>query len=478
MDLDYPKTDMDVRLKHLINNIGILTLSNFASKILVFLLLPLYTSVLSTGEVGIYDLVVSSTQLLFPIMTLNITDATMRFLLDKDTSDKEVSIISLKYMMMGCLLMLIIATIIGSVLPYNGVWGYWGWIILYAFFYSFNQYFIQFAKGRDDIAAMGIAGVLGTAVMVFANCLMLLVFKWQLTGFFIASILGQAVPTIYLFCRIRYWEYLVYPKAINKCLQKEMLLYSVPLIATSVGWWVNSSADKYVVSLFHGVSSNGLLSVSYKIPAIIIVLQQIFIQAWHITAIKEYENEDSDIFYSKMFEMVNIFLVIACSWMIIMTRVLAFILFKKEFYDAWQYVPFLLIASILNGSAGVLGPILSAQKASKAMALSAVYGALVNILLNVILVYFIGIQGATIATVISSATILAVRKKALKKQLRVAKNSRIQMTWFLLLVQAVIEIYMRGYVLQILILLVIHILHFKTIIESIKYIIKESGDRH
>ena len=41
---------------YLIKNIGVLTLSNLGSKILAFLLIPLYTSVLSTEQYGVFDL--------------------------------------------------------------------------------------------------------------------------------------------------------------------------------------------------------------------------------------------------------------------------------------------------------------------------------------------------------------------------------------------------------------------------------------
>ena len=42
--------------KYLLKNIGLLTLSNFGTKILLFLLLPLYTSILTVEEYGLYDL--------------------------------------------------------------------------------------------------------------------------------------------------------------------------------------------------------------------------------------------------------------------------------------------------------------------------------------------------------------------------------------------------------------------------------------
>ena len=131
----------------------------------------------------------------------------------------------------------------------------------------------------------------------------------------------------------------------------------------------------------------------------------------------------------------------ACSVLIIMAKPIGHVLYQKEFYIAWQYVPFLLIASVLNSASGFLGPILSAKKASKPMAMSAVYGASANVVMNIAFVYLIGIQGATIATVISSFIIYWVRKRAVGNEIRIEGYGIVLVTWVLLCVQAIFEIY-------------------------------------
>ena len=431
---------MNSRSKYLVKNVGILTISNFASKILVFLLVPLYTSVLSTEEVGIYDLAVSTVQLLFPILTLNIVDALMRFLMDKSKSKDEVATIGIRYVIISILPVLMFLIIASRIEALRSIHGFEVYIFLYYLFNCFNQYMIQFAKGIEKVFAMGVAGVLGTVTILTANIVLLLVIQAGLPGFFIANILGQAIPAVYLFARTHLWIYISWGK-INKNLQKEMLVYCVPLIATAVGWWVNSASDKYVVSFICGVAANGILSVSYKIPAIINTLQQIFTQAWQISAVKEYGEKGTSEFYGRTFNVLNVFMAAACSVLIIMAKPIGHVLYQKEFYVAWQYVPFLLIASVLNSASGFLGPILSAKKASKPMAMSAVYGAGANIVMNIAFVYLIGIQGATLATVISSFIIYWVRKRAVGDEIRIESYGIVLITWALLCVQAVFEIY-------------------------------------
>ena len=70
------------RYRYLLKNIGLLTLSSFATKLLSFFLVPLYTNILSTTEYGTYDLFNTTIGVLLPILTLNIQEAVMRFSID------------------------------------------------------------------------------------------------------------------------------------------------------------------------------------------------------------------------------------------------------------------------------------------------------------------------------------------------------------------------------------------------------------
>ena len=72
--------------RYLAKNIAFLTVGQFGTKLLTFFLVPLYTSVLTSAEYGTYDLYSAMVGLFVPILTLNISDATTVFLLDKNIS--------------------------------------------------------------------------------------------------------------------------------------------------------------------------------------------------------------------------------------------------------------------------------------------------------------------------------------------------------------------------------------------------------
>ena len=335
------------RSKYLMKNMGILTISNFSSKILVFLLVPLYTSVLSTAEYGAYDLAVSIATLLYPILTLNIVNSVMRFLMDEDSDKSCIASIGFKYLFISVVMFGLGMLVLDVTELWMDIHGLELYIFLYFVSYVLNQFLFQFSKGLEKVKEMGIAGVISTLVTVTFNILFLLVFKLGLMGFFFANILSQLLSALYLAFKIKILVFLKFEKIDSK-LQKEMLAYSIPMIATVIGWWANSSADKYVVTFMLGVASNGILSVSYKIPSIVNVLQGIFTQAWQISAVKEYGEKDTARFYGNTFTIINLLMCVACSWLILLTRPLAHVLYAKDFYQAWQYVPFLIISCVLK----------------------------------------------------------------------------------------------------------------------------------
>lgn len=462
---------MNKRSNYLFKNVGILAISNFASKFLVFLLVPLYTGVLSTEEYGTYDIIVSTVTLLYPILTLNIVDAVMRFLMDKCCSKESVATIGIKYIMGSMLIVAVCLTVVRQLNLWDGIRGLELYVFLYYASYVLNQFFIQFAKGLEKVTDMGVSAIISTAVMLGANILLLIVFRRGLNGFFEASIISQTSSVVYFIFRIKIWKYIRIKKT-DKSLKTEMLLYCTPLIATALGWWINSTSDKYVVTIMCGVAVNGVFSVAYKMPQIINTLQSIFIQAWQISAIKEYGNDDSASFYGSAFIFINLLMVAACAVMILLTKPLAKIMYANEFYSAWRYVPALLISCVINSASGFLGPILSGRKDSRAMALSAVYGAVANVVMNIVFVHFVGAQGATVATVIASLIIYIVRKRAVGDDLKIENYGRVLLTWMLLCVQACIEIFTQLWYLEVIIILMMAVINKSEIELVLKRIFK------
>ena len=468
---------MKKKHKYLLKNVGVLTIGNLSSKILIFLLVPLYTSVLSVEEYGVYDLAASMVQLLMPVATCGIIGGVMRFIMDQSSDRQEVIRIGIFYVVKSSLAVsffLLVCHIFRFIPAIEGLEIY---IAAYYMFYAANQLLIQIAKGFEKIKSMAASGILSTAGMVAFNLLFLLALKWGVKGFFMANILSQSISVFFLARQVGLWERVWIRKksAGGRQLKKEMLQYSVPLILVDIGWWVNNSSDKYTVALLCGVGMSGIFSVSYKIPSILNVFQGIFMQAWQISAIRESAEKDGNVFYGNIFILMNFGMYAVCSVLLLFLRPIAGILFSGEFYGAWQYVPFLLVSSVLNASAGFMGAILSAEKDSGTMAISAFYGAGANFILNILFVLWGGVQGAAIATAIASFIIYAVRKRKVKGMVVFRYTRSIMCSWLLLSIQAFLKVYMDLWIIQVILILVTVSLYIKPIGYIRNRFVKERG---
>ncbi len=458
------------KYKELLQNVGLLTLSNFGSKFLSFFLIPLYTAVLTTEEYGNFDFINVTISLLVPLLTLNVYEGALRFLLDKKNKKDDICKISVKYLLLSVVFLFILATInyIFNIIPLlNRYFIYF--VILYI-----TSAFLQFAqnitRGFDKISYIAISGVINSVVLLTLNILFLLVFHLGIDGYFLAAIISSLITVVYLFISIKFHKYLKKGKY-NLTLQKEVLDYSRPLVFNSIGWWINNASDRYMVIFMCGSAANGIYSMAYKIPSILSILQNIFNQAWTITAVKSFSAEDEDNFIKNVYSTYNLLMVLCCSLLIILSKALAKFLYLNEFYNAWKYMPFLMISIVFGSLSGVLGSLFVAIKDSKIISKTTIGGATINIILNFILIKWIGVLGAAISTAISYFLVWLFRVQYTKKLVKIKFSFKKDLfVYFILLIQSVILLIVNNfyilYVLEILMLGII-LISYKDIIKGL-----------
>lgn len=376
----------------------IFAISNFSSKILVFLLLPLYTSFLSTEEYGIVDLINNIVTILFPILTFSIIEGILRFSYDKDVKKNEIISIALGSIIFSSLFLCAatpIAYIIGK-----DIWRNWGWILLVFSGYCLSTTVSYYLRGINQSRFVAIHGVVQTILTVLGNIIFLVVLRFGMSGYVLSIIISYYTTSIFM---------IVYTKIykdfksfwINVALLRDMMSYCIPMIPSKIAWWMNNSLDKYYIIFFRGLGSSGLYSVAHKIPSILSVFTEIFNQAWQISAIEIYTNKTGqEDMYSKVHTYYIYFSTLCASILIMASQLLGKLLFAKDFFVAWKYVPILIIAAVFSGLSGFYHSIFRAAKMSKQLGITVIFGTVLNIIFNTILVPSFGAFGAAIATVI------------------------------------------------------------------------------
>ena len=461
---------MDKKYKYLGKNTLIFGISSFGTKILSFLLVPLYTAVLTTGEYGTVDLITTTATLLMYVLTLNISSAVLRFTLEKREYGRHFLAYGFRVICVGTFVcfMLLGFTYIAGVVKWPIQ--YFLFVLLYFFTMAFYELMSNYLRAIDKVKEGAITGVLSSIIIIASNILLLLVFKVGLVGYFLSMIIGPAVASIY--CVIVAREP-IKTYVIVECktdLKRDMLKYCVPLIFNNVALWINAFLDRYFVTYFCGVSENGIYSVASKIPTILSTCYSVFASAWTLSAIKEFDSNDSDGFFSKTYNTYGALMTTACSVIIIFNVLLAHFLYSKQFFSAWRYSSVLVLSVMFNTLTVFQGSIYSAAKKTNLVATTTIVSALINTILNVILIPIMGALGAAIATAIAYYAMWFARyissKKFIKMRINLLKDSIV----YLLIVLQIIFEHFEGhfYLGQIICVLMIAIInrpYIKNIIE-------------
>ena len=111
--------------------------------------------------------------------------------------------------------------------------------------------------------------------------------------------------------------------------------------------------------------------------------------------------------------------ILACALLILGSKILGSILYAKDYFVAWKCVPILLIAYVFSGLSGFLPSIFTATKKTNYLFISTSIGAVINVLLNLVLIDWFGILGAAYTTLLGFFVTWAIRINVSGKILKI-----------------------------------------------------------
>lgn len=228
-----------------------------------------------------------------------------------------------------------------------------------------------------------------------------------------------------------------------------MLSYSIPLSAGTIGWWLNSSSDRFLLFLFCGAAVNGLYTAAYKIPTILAVLQDIFYNAWSVSAIEEFDPNDSDGFLGNVYMTYSALSVLGCSLLMVINIFLVRFLYSERFFESWRYVPLLLAGAAFSGLLRFLGCFYCAVRKTKTAALTNLSGAVIHVGLSLLLIPEMGAFGAAAATLCGYILLWGIRMFSLRPIISMRVDWRREIICYaLLIIQSILATVFQNPALQ------------------------------
>lgn len=457
----------------LLSNTIIFGIGTFSSKFLVFLLMPIYSRILSPYDYGIVDIIVSTSNLLIPIVGLSITEGIIRFGLERSVRKSDVFSTGIWAVLCGFAVFLVFSPIflfIKLITPYTVL------IYLYVLCANLKGVCAQFVRARGMVKLYAVDGIFSTAMVILFNILFLVVFRWGITGYVLATILSDLISAVSLFCVAGLKNYL-HLFSFNHKVRRAMLIYSIPLIPNTLFWWITNVSDRYLVTYMISPEANGLYSMAYKIPTIITSVSQIFMQAWQMSAFTETSEKSKTRFFSTVFNSYQSIVFLVGSVVIVCIKLITRILVSEAYYESWRYVPLLVMSVIFTCFVSFLGSVYMSAKKNAMSLITTFLGALANVIMNIILIPIYGANGAAFATFASYFFVFLVRAIHSQKLVRIHYDyPRLILNFVIISAQAAIMIAEVKYwlVYEIALLLLMIGINLKGLLRSMMKIFQKA----
>lgn len=395
--------------KKLFSNTIIFAIGSFSSKVLVLLLVKVYTTYLSPEEMGINDVITQIANWLQPLVTLTVSEAIIRFGLDK--AYNKIRVFTLGNII--CFAGLAVLGIILPIVAISGVAdkylsGYSLLLYVYIFSSSLKLVYSTFVRALERVKLFAINGILTTFFTLAGTLLFMIGFKMGNTGYLLSIIVSDLISVVFLTFTAKLWRYLDF-RRFDRELLHTMLQYSIPLIPAQILWLITNSSDSFMTTHYLGSEANGILSASYKIPNLVATVYLMFGQAWNMSAILENDSEDRDKFYTNVFNLNQCLLYILAAGCLMIVQPLTAVWLGESFQESVKYSPILIYSSIFSCFTTFLGSIYLASKETKRSMITSLFSGIINVGLNIILIPRIGLYGPPISTVASYLAVFIIR---------------------------------------------------------------------
>ncbi|MDD6175429.1 MAG: polysaccharide biosynthesis C-terminal domain-containing protein [Firmicutes bacterium] len=403
------------KYKKLLSNTITFGIGTFSAKLLTFLLVPLYTRILTTAEFNASDLIQQTGNLLVPLVSVGMASALIRFGLDK--SYDKVSVFSTALMTAGCgfAVFLLISPLI---LLVPDISEHLVLLILFVIMSALRSLCSQFVRSLGYVKLFSYDGVQSTVLTIVFNVLFLVVFRMGVTGYILATVVSDFLSALFLFLMADLHRYVRFSKT-DREVFRAMVRFSVPMIPTALFWWIINVSDRYAVTWMVGRAEAGIYAAAYKVPTIVSLVSSVFTEAWQMSAVMEKDSANRDQFFTKVFSALSSLLFLTSSALIVCSKLITKILVGPSFYESWRYIPILVVATSFSCFANFLNSVYMVERKSVLSLLTVMSGAVSNVVLNILLIPPMGVNGAALATFISYVLVFVMRAVTSRKYIRI-----------------------------------------------------------
>lgn len=397
----------------LMKNTILLSIGALLTKGLAFVLVPFFSRWLTTEDYGTFDLIGTYVSLLIPLITLACGEAIFRFSIDSnDEEGKKAYVTNGLLILVANLLLVFVLVEIGNLFWHIGLITSFFLLLIGELLNNHLQAFLRATKRLDIYSFCSAITTIGFGIFVF---IFVRIFNMGLAGMICGYAVGYLFGDIILIIWTKYWRFLDLDKISLETI-KQMVSYSYVLIPNSLSWWVLNVSDRLIIKFALGAAANGIYAISYKIPNLCSAIFGMFSISWQQQASLLKEEKERQNYFQRIFNQTLSTLLSLCAGILSCNFLFFNYIFDSKYYEARLYAPILAVAIVFMSLSQFFGGIQISLKQPKENGITTVIGAVVNLVVNIVLIKFVGLYAAALSTLISNIVVTETRRIRLKNR--------------------------------------------------------------
>ena len=374
------------------------------SKIVGFLLIPLYTRYLTTSDYGVLELLDLTSTIVSIFISMRIGSAVIRFYYDSTGELEQKKVVSTAYMatFASALLVVLFSQIFSIrlsclIFDTNVYDKYFKLVFMATALSLISSVPEAYLMARKQSIFYTIISLMTLSSYLILNIYFIVFLKMGILGILYSSVITKIFNSSVLsfYCITKNSLFFSFTKF------KSMLKFSLPLIPANVGTFILNYADRFILQKLATTAEVGIYALGYKFGYMLPVLVMGPINMIWVPQMFELASKSDKKTIEKMFTYIMLILIFCGLSLILLTKDAIRIMATPPFYPAYKVVSFVVLGYIFRGMASFFWDGIMIAKKTIYIGISVFVSALSNILLNIFLIPQFRAMGAAYSTAIS-----------------------------------------------------------------------------
>ena len=412
------------RLKSTVRDTFVYSLSNITWKIVGVILLPLFTAKLAINDFGNWDLIDNSIQILAEVAILGQASSIIFLNNSRDYKEqKKSTLFTLSaFVFAVCAILVLITELFVS--NYSSFFEHSQFKSIYIRLIAYivllrvmNNLFFAKVRADEEAGYYSILSIARTLLMTITTIYLVAFSNMGIEGILYAALMAELFTVLVLAIKI-------IPKMkfeFNRSILIVAMKFGLPLIFSSLGFMLLNQSDRFIIKFLIGAKSVALYGLGYRVAG---VLNMFLIFPFTLgllpVAYKYYGVPDDKRFFTKLMTYSTFFFVWGFIFLSLFSKEIVVVFASQsEYSSAYIVIPIILLSYVLSGMRQTASLGMYLTKNTKHVAWITIASAVLNIILNFILIPRFGILAAAVNTLVSFAIFYFITQLFSDKYLKI-----------------------------------------------------------